>query len=375
MAKQDYYDVLDISKDASDEDIRKAFRKKAMQYHPDRNKNDDAAEKFKSVNEAYHVLSDQERRNKYDQFGHAGVGEGNGNFWQGFEGSDIFGGVGDIFDSFFGGFGSQKSNRPQRGDDLEALIDLSFEEAVFGSEKSINIRRVCKCDSCSVTGSETGYSPVNCSNCKGSGQVKRSQSSLFGQFVQVVPCPNCEGKGTIITNPCKICNKLGYFRKESSLIVTIPAGIDNGMKIRLSGEGNVGFFGGPSGNLYVEVRINSHKDFIRYGKDLIYHSIVNIFDASIGSRIQIPTLGEPETLNIPPGTQNDAVFILKGKGITDVNGGSLGNIKVIIKLVVPTKLTSEQKTIIKNLADNTNVDKKTLDKRNWFGRIKDSMNS
>ena len=147
------------------------------------------------------------------------------------------------------------------------------------------------------------------------------------------------------------------------------------MKIRLSGEGNVGFFGGPSGNLYVEVRINSHKDFIRYGKDLIYHSIVNIFDASIGSRIQIPTLGEPETLNIPPGTQNDAVFILKGKGITDVNGGSLGNIKVIIKLVVPTKLTSEQKTIIKNLADNTNVDKKTLDKRNWFGRIKDSMNS
>ena len=350
MAKRDYYQVLGVSRTDSEEEIRKAFRKKAMEYHPDRNKNPDAEDKFKEVNEAYQVLSDQKKRAQYDRFGHAGVGA-NGGSDRPFDGFDVFGGFGDIFDSFFGDVSGRRGRQPQRGADLQKRVVLSFEEAVFGAEREVEITRLEHCRTCSGAGNEPG-SPVNtCSTCRGSGQVRRSQRSVFGQFSQITACSDCRGAGSIIQTPCSSCKGAGSERHKRKIAVTIPAGVDSGMQVRLSGEGDMGQEGGPQGNLYVYVDVKDHKDFYRDGIDLVYTLPVNLAEAALGAERRVPTLDGPDqVLSVPQGTGAGAVFRLRGRGIPDVHSGRKGDLRVVIDLQVPNDLNSHQRGLLEELA-------------------------
>ena len=373
MAKRDYYDILGISRGSSGEEVKKAFRMKALEYHPDRNKSPDAEEKFKEVNEAYHVLSDADNRARYDRFGHGGVGSGNGGFARDFEGFDIFGGFGDIFDSFFGDSGSRARARPQRGEDIHASVTLKFEEAIFGTERELEINRVEPCHRCNRTGSEPGYSPTACSTCRGTGQVRRSQRSIFGQFVQVAPCSNCQGKGSLITNPCSNCQGVGYERRKRTIVVKIPAGVENGMQVRLSNEGSTGINGASPGHLYVSVSVKEHKLFHREGDDLVYELPLNVFQAALGTTVDVPTLEGRETLKIPSGTQHDTVFTIKGMGSSRVNSSRRGNLVVQVKVVVPTNLDSRQRAMMEELASTTDdADGKPREK-GWFNKIRDAF--
>ena len=259
--KRDYYEVLGVSRSASEEEVRKAFRKLALEYHPDRNKSDGAAEKFKEINEAYQVLADPKKRTDYDRFGHAGVQMNGGA--QGFEGFDVFGGFGDIFDAFFGGSSTRTRTSAQRGADLQHQMTISFEEAVFGVEKEIEVRRTEMCSRCRGSRSEPGNEPAVCPNCAGSGQVRRSTQSIFGQFVQVTTCGTCRGEGRIIARPCTTCGARGTETRKRKLAVGIPAGVESGNQIRLTGEGEPGAFGGHAGDLYVGVRVKAHPLFRR----------------------------------------------------------------------------------------------------------------
>ena len=279
MAKRDYYDILGIGRNDSGEDIRKAFRKKAMEFHPDRNKSTDAEEKFKEINEAYQVLSDTNKKAQYDRYGHAGVGA-NGGFDRPFEGFDVFGGFGDIFDSFFGDVSGRRATQAQRGGDLQHGVRLSFEEAVFGAEREVEVTRLERCQRCSGDGAEPGTKVTTCTTCRGTGQVRRSQRSIFGQFSQVGPCSTCRGSGNVIETPCTKCRAAGVGRQKRKIAVTIPAGVESGMQVRLTGEGDVGRDGGPAGNLYVQVDVRGHQQFDREGNDLVYHLRINLAEAA-----------------------------------------------------------------------------------------------
>jgi molecular chaperone DnaJ len=351
VAKRDYYDVLGVLKKASEEEVRKAFRKKAMEYHPDRNKNPDAEEKFKEVNEAYQVLIDSQKRAQYDRFGHTGVGTASGRAARDFDGFDVFGGFGDIFDSFFGDQGGRTQQRTaQPGSDLQAGLTLPFEDAVFGTEQEVEVNRVERCHVCQGSGSKPGTTPDTCSTCRGIGNVRRTQRSVFGQFTQVTSCPTCRGRGSVVTTPCETCHGVGHERRERKIMVKIPGGVDDGMRIRLRGEGDVGVAGGPAGDLYVYVSVKEHQFFRREGNDIIYDLPLNFAQAALGDAIEVPTLNGTETLKIPPGTQPGAEFRLKGKGVPHLRRSKRGDLVIPVNLQVPTSLDSHQRKILEDLS-------------------------
>ncbi|MCH9016185.1 MAG: molecular chaperone DnaJ [Chloroflexi bacterium] len=351
MANRDYYDILGVGKRVGEEEIRKAFRKKAMEFHPDRNKSRDAEEIFKEINEAYQVLSDSNKRAQYDQFGKAGVGA-NGGAGQPFDGSDVFGGFGDIFDSFFGN-GSGRRRQAQRGSDLQHRVVLSFEESIFGAEREVNLTRIEDCGTCSGAGNEPGTPLNTCNTCKGNGQVRRAQRSVFGQFTQVTTCSTCQGRGTIIKTACSNCRGGGKERKTRKIAVTIPAGVESGMQVRLSGEGDAGSDGGGAGNLYVYIDVQEHQFFHRDGSDLRYVLPVNIAEAALGARKTIPTLdGKDEDLLLPHGTQPGTEFRIKGKGVPHLHGNRRGDLLVTVDVRVPGSLDDRQQELLQELAQS-----------------------
>tara|TARA_B100000315_G_scaffold121985_1_gene111834 strand:+ start:958 stop:2124 length:1167 start_codon:yes stop_codon:yes gene_type:complete len=352
MANLDYYAVLGVSKDGTEEDIRKAFRKKAMEYHPDRNKSPDAEEKFKEINEAYQVLSNGNKRAQYDRFGHAGAGS-NGGFDRPFDGFDVFGGFGDIFDSFFGDISGRRSRGAQRGGDLQHRVVLTFEEAVFGAERQVEVNRLERCQRCSGAGNEPGTPLSDCQTCRGAGQVRRAQRSIFGQFTQVSVCPTCEGRGRIVQTTCSECRGGGLERRKRKIAVRIPGGVEGGMQVRLNGEGDVGNDGGRAGNLYVHVDVQEHDLFQRDGSDLLYRLPINVTEAALGVEKKIPTLdrdGDGESIKIPHGTQPGAEFRLRGKGVPHVNSARRGDLKVLVDIQVPRSLTPQQRKLLEELA-------------------------
>ncbi|MBI2872872.1 MAG: molecular chaperone DnaJ [Chloroflexi bacterium] len=376
-SKRDYYDVLGVQRNASEEEVRRAFRRKALDYHPDRNKSPDATDKFKEINEAYHVLSDTEQRQRYDMFGHAGVGTQAGtDFGRGFEGFDTVGGFGDIFDAFFGGFsGTRARSGPVRGADLHATLTLAFEEAVFGTEKEISLERTERCQRCSGSGSAQGVTPERCANCRGAGQVRRAQQSIFGQFVQVVTCPACGGRGQRITNPCQGCLGAGLQRSQRRLVVTMPSGVDEGSQLRLTGEGDAGRNGGPPGDLYVTLHVREHEFFRRDGADILLDLPINFAQAALGATVEVPTVDGTETVRVPAGTQSGLVLRLKGKGVRRLRGGGRGDQVITVRVMTPQHLDQHQRRLLEELA--TSLERSTAsqdgDHKGLFDRIRDSF--
>lgn len=379
--KRDYYEVLGVSKGASDDEIKKAHRKLAKKYHPDLNRdNPEAAEKFKELNEAYEVLSDKDKRAKYDQFGFAGVdpnyGAGQGGFGGGFGGFDM-GDLGDIFGSFFGGgFGGSSSrsrrNAPQRGETLQQRIMLSFEEAAFGCEKEITINRTESCDECGGTGAEKGTSVETCSNCHGSGVVMQTQRTPLGMFQTQGACPNCRGTGKIIRKPCKKCGGTGKMRKSRTLKVKIPAGIDDGQSIQLRDQGNAGVNGGPSGDVIVTISIRPHPLFTRDGNNVICEIPISFPQAALGDTLQVPTIDGKVEYTIPEGTQTGTVFRLRGKGIQNVNGRGRGDQYVRVNIEVPTHLTDHQKHLLRDFEAST-TDENQTQRKGFWDKVKDAF--
>lgn len=379
--KRDYYEVLGVAKGASDDEIKKAHRKLAKKYHPDLNRdNPEAAEKFKELNEAYEVLSDKDKRAKYDQFGFAGVdpnyGAGQGGFGGGFGGFDM-GDLGDIFGSFFGGgFGGSSSrsrrNAPQRGETLQQRIMLSFEEAAFGCEKEITINRTESCDECGGTGAEKGTSVETCSNCHGSGVVMQTQRTPLGMFQTQGACPNCRGTGKIIRKPCKKCGGTGKMRKSRTLKVKIPAGIDDGQSIQLRGQGNAGLNGGPSGDVIVTISIRPHPLFTRDGNNVICEIPISFPQAALGDTLQVPTIDGKVEYAIPEGTQTGTVFRLRGKGIQNVNGRGRGDQYVRVNIEVPTHLTDHQKHLLRDFEAST-TDENQTQRKGFWDKVKDAF--
>lgn len=349
--KRDYYEVLGLSKGASDDEIKKAFRKLAMKYHPDKNPGDkEAEEKFKEINEAYAVLSDPEQKSKYDRFGHAGVDP------NGFAGGGGFGGFGgfeDIFDMFgsafgggFGGGGSRRSNGPRKGSDIQKTMTIDFEEAAFGVTKQIRLTKNVKCKTCGGSGAAPGTSKKTCPRCGGSGEIRTQQQTPLGVFQSVSPCPDCNGTGEINESPCPDCGGTGRVRDTVTISINIPAGVDNDSVIPVRGQGEPGINGGPDGDLYIVLNVRPHKLFERRGQDLWLEIPITFNQAALGDEIVVPTLEEKVSYKIPAGTQPGTVFRLKGKGIKNVRGGRKGDLYVKVSLEVPTKLNKKQKKAV-----------------------------
>jgi len=346
--KRDYYEVLGVARDATDEEIKKAFRKLAFKYHPDRNHDDGAEERFKEVNEAYEVLSDPDKRGAYDRYGHGGA---EGLFGRGFEGFD-FGGFGDIFDAFFGGATTATRQAPQRGADLHYRLTITLEEAAFGREKEINISRTENCSRCQGTGCKPGSQPSLCPNCNGTGQVRRVQQSIFGHFTNITTCSRCHGSGRIITEPCPQCRGTGKEKRQRSILVNIPAGVDDDSQIRLIGEGEAGTRGGSSGNLYITLSVKKHEFFTRDGDDIIYELPINFAQAALGAEIEVPTLDGSTKLKLPAGSQTGSVFRLKNKGIPHLHRSGRGDELIRLVVVTPDSLTKKQRQLFQELASS-----------------------
>ncbi len=370
--KRDYYEVLGITRSASADDIKNAFRNLARKLHPDVNKAEDAEEKFKEINEAYGVLSDPEKRAAYDRYGFQGV---NTNGMPDYSTMDLS----DLFDLFglggFGGFGgtSRRSrNAPRRGADLSTRLKLTFEEAVFGTEKDIDINRNEKCSVCSGSGAEPGSRPTTCQTCKGAGEVRQVQQTFLGQMVQVVTCPTCGGRGEMIENPCSNCRGTGLERKTTRKKVNIPAGIDNGNQVRMIGEGQPGANGGPNGNFYIEIEVAPHKFFRRNGNDILLDLDINMAQAALGDEITIPTLDGDVKLRIPQGTQPGRVFRLKEKGVPILQRTERGNQLVTVNVQIPTTLTDEQEGLLQTLGKTMGTDVK-IQERSFFEKLKDAF--
>ena len=366
--KRDYYEVLGVEKGASAEEIKKAYRKSAMKYHPDRNPGDKTAEeKFKELGEAYEVLSDDEKRSRYDQYGHAGVdpnfgaGGFNGGGFGGFGGFDF----GDIFGEFFGG-GRRGStqNVPMRGENVGVRLEVTFEEAAFGTEKQVSAQRIENCGSCNGTGSADG-SVETCSYCRGAGQV-RTTRNVMGMTMQTTSeCPQCGGRGKVIKNPCNTCRGKGKVRRTQKINVKIPAGVDHGQSVRVRGEGCVGSNGGPSGDLLVEISIRRHSVFQRYGQDVLCEVPITFTQAALGGEIEVPTLDGKTKFDLPEGTQTGREFVLNGIGIPYVNNPRRrGNHRFTVVVETPTKLNKEQKELLQKLEDS--IDGKSSPKRKKF---------
>ncbi len=345
--KQDYYDVLGVSRNASEEEIKRAFRKLAFQYHPDRNRDPSAEDKFKEINEAYQVLSDLEKRSSYDRYGRV-VTEGS---FPDFG----FGGLGDIFESFFGGFGETQSGKTaqrasQRGNNLQSHFILSFEEAVFGCKEEVEIQRIELCPLCHGIGSQPGTNPQTCPECRGAGQVRKAQQSIFGRFTHITTCPRCGGSGTIITNPCSQCHGRGRIKVKRKLMVDIPAGVDDGYQLCLKGEGDAGSYGGRNGDFYINLSVKPHDLFRREGANIFCQLPINFAQAALGDELDIPSLDGKLSLKIPPGTQNGKVFRLKGKGISYVGDRGKGDLLVEVQVLTPKDLDGKQRRLFEELA-------------------------
>jgi len=368
--KRDYYEVLGVKRNASDEDLKKAFRKLAFKYHPDHNKNHGAEEKFKELSEAYEVLGDPEKRASYDRFGHSAF-QGNGG--RGFEGFD-FGGFGDIFDAFFGGAtGARRRTTAQRGSDLRYNLTITFEEAVFGCEKRIEIVRTERCSSCHGTRCEPGTEASTCTACNGTGEVRQAQRSIFGQFVNVTACDRCRGEGRVISTPCTHCRGRGLEKATRRIAVKVPAGVDNGNQIRITGEGDAGKNGGPQGDLYVALSVKKHKYFMRDGYDIFYELPINFAQSALGDEVDVPTLGEDFKLKIPAGCQHGRIFRLKEKGIASIRGSGRGDQLVRVHVVSPQTLDSKQKKLFKDLAKTLPEASLPEDDKGLFDKIKDAF--
>lgn len=355
--KRDYYEVLGVSRSATKEDLKKQYRRLAREYHPDVNKDPGADERFKELSEAYEVLSDDDKRAAYDRFGHAGVNNGGG-YTGGFDASG-FGGFADIFEEFFGGFNTtnrRQRNGPRRGQDLRYDLTITFEEAIFGGDRDIEYRRQEVCPECSGTGAEPGTKPISCTTCNGSGEVRRVQQSILGQFVNVTTCPTCNGTGELIPHVCKTCNGRKHIDRAVTKKVKIPHGVDSDTQIRLTGEGGAGFNGGPAGNLFVVLTVSPHEYFERRGDDIILDLHINVAQAALGDEIIIPSVDGDKPLTIPAGTQSGKVFRMKGLGVPKLDrsgrGADVGrgDQLAVIQVAIPKNLTAEQEKLFQDLA-------------------------
>ena len=367
--KRDYYEVLGVNRDADADQLRSAYRKLAREYHPDVSKAPDAEEQFKEISEAYQVLNDADKRAAYDRYGHAGVdqgGMGAGGF--GFPGFE------DIFEDFFG-FGTRGAARqgPRRGNDLRYDLEIGFEEAVFGCSPELELTRSETCPHCQGSGAEPGTEPIRCPECNGSGQVRRAQQSIFGAFVNVTTCPRCQGRGEIVTSPCSECHGSQRVNRTRKVSVDIPAGVDDGMRVRLAGEGEAGMYGGPAGNLYVMLHVKPHRYFKRQNDDLLINLDINVAQAALGDMIMVPTLGTDKELKIPPGTQTGRVFRLKGEGVARLRGSGRGDELVIVNVKVPDKLSDQQRELFVALGDTLGSEVTPQEERGLFERLKDAL--
>ncbi|MCL4543434.1 MAG: molecular chaperone DnaJ [Chloroflexi bacterium] len=363
--KRDYYEILGVPRSASDDEIKKAFRRLARQYHPDVNRDPAAEEKFKEANEAYEVLSNPQRRTAYDQFGHRGAAAGvnQTNF-------DGFGGLGDLFETFFGGVTSTARRGPQRGADLRYDLTLTFEEAVFGTTKTLEIPRWETCSVCRGAGSKAGSQPTRCPTCGGSGEIRRTQQSVFGQFVNVVMCDRCRGEGRIITDPCTECRGTGRVRTVRSLEIKVPAGVDNGTQMRVTGEGEAGQRGGPRGNLIIAFHVQSHEVFERRGSDIFVRLPISFSQAALGDEVEVPTVEGPVSLRIPAGTQTGRRFTLRGKGVPGLESSGRGDQHVSVTVVTPTDLSAREKELFRELA-HLEAEKGLHSGKGFFEKVKE----
>ncbi len=380
MAKRDYYEVLGVDRSATKDDFKKAYRKLAMQYHPDRNPDDKSAEeKFKEAAEAYEILSDDDKKARYDRFGHEGV-RGSGYGSQGFSDindifshfSDIFGGGSSIFDDFFGGGQRRSRSRGGHGipgSDLKITLKLSLEEIAEGASKKIKIRKQIKCDECNGSGAETGTSTKTCPVCQGTGEVKTISRSVFGQFVNITTCNNCNGEGSVIDTPCKKCFGEGRIQDEKFLTINVPPGVHDGSYMTLRGEGNIGKRGGPSGDVIVIFQEIPHEYFVREGDDVVYDLHVNFPDAALGAEVEVPTLTGKAILKIDPGTQPGKLLKMRDKGIRHLNHSGSGDQIVRINLAIPKKLNSKEKELLKELSDMPNFKDGSESGKKFFSKF------
>lgn len=370
MAKRDYYEVLGVAKDVDAADLKKAYRRVAMKFHPDRNPDDPSAEeKFKEANEAYEVLSDDQKRAAYDRYGHAGVdgqaGMGGGAGFSNF--SDIFG---DVFGDIFGGGGGGRRGGPTRGSDLRYTLELNLEEAVKGTTVQIKVPTLASCKTCSGSGAKAGSKPVTCTTCGGHGQVRMQQ----GFFSVQQTCPNCRGRGTIIADPCKSCHGQGRVEETKTLSVKVPAGVDTGDRIRLSGEGEAGESGGPSGDLYVQVSVRKHAIFQREGADLYCEVPIDFVDAALGGELEVPTLDGRVKLKVPAETQTGKLFKLRSKGVTPVRGGAQGDLLCRVVVETPVNLTNKQKEMLRDFQASMKGGKFSPKQSSWLDGVKKFFN-
>lgn len=374
MATQrDYYEVLGLARGASADEIKSAFRRLAKQYHPDVNKDAGADEKFKELNEAYAVLSDEQKRAVYDRYGHAGLNGGLGGGAADYSGF----GVEDIFETFFGGLGGAgrggSRRAPRRGADLRYDLTLSFEEAITGLDREIEINRNEVCEACRGSGAEPGTAPVRCANCKGTGEVRQVRQTFLGSMVNVSTCPTCRGTGEVINTPCKTCNGRTQVRRTRRLSISIPPGVNTGTQIRLSSEGEPGINGGPNGNLYVVITVTPHKHFRRRGDDVFLELAINVAQAALGAEVMVPTPYGAEKLKVPAGTQSGTLFQLRGKGAPRLQRSGKGDLFVILNVSTPHELSREQKKLLEELRRSLGGNDATPLERGLLDRLRDAL--
>ena len=374
MNNTEYYDRLGVSKDASQDEIKRAYRKMSKKYHPDINKEPGAEEKYKEVQEAYETLSDDQKRAAYDQYGPDGAnGLGGQGGFGGFDGGAGFGGFEDIFSSFFGGGATRNPNAPRQGDDLQYRVNLSFEEAIFGAEKEVHYNREATCKTCSGSGAKPGTSPVTCGRCHGQGVINVDTQTPLGMMRRQVTCDVCHGTGQEIKEPCQTCHGTGHEKQSHKVSVKIPAGVETGQQIRLAGQGEAGFNGGPYGDLFVIINVNPSDKFTRDGSTIYYTLNISFVQAALGDTVEVPTVHGNVEMAIPAGTQTGKTFRLKGKGAPRLRGGSQGDQHVTVKIVTPTKLNDAQKEALLAFAKASGDEKIAPQKKGFFNKVKDAL--
>ncbi len=374
MNNTEYYDRLGVSKDASQDEIKRAYRKMSKKYHPDINKEPGAEEKYKEVQEAYETLSDDQKRAAYDQYGPDGAnGFGGQGGFGGFDGGAGFGGFEEIFSSFFGGGATRNPNAPRQGDDLQYRVNLSFEEAIFGAEKEVHYNREATCKTCSGSGAKPGTSPVTCGRCHGQGVINVDTQTPLGMMRRQVTCDVCHGTGQEIKEPCQTCHGTGHEKQSHKVSVKIPAGVETGQQIRLAGQGEAGFNGGPYGDLFVIINVNPSDKFTRDGSTIYYTLNISFVQAALGDTVEVPTVHGNVEMTIPAGTQTGKTFRLKGKGAPRLRGGSQGDQHVTVKIVTPTKLNDAQKEALLAFAKASGDEKIAPQKKGFFNKVKDAL--
>ena len=374
MNNTEYYDRLGVSKDASQDEIKRAYRKMSKKYHPDINKEPGAEEKYKEVQEAYETLSDDQKRAAYDQYGPDGAnGFGGQGGFGGFDGGAGFGGFEDIFSSFFGGGATRNPNAPRQGDDLQYRVNLSFEEAIFGAEKEVHYNREATCKTCSGSGAKPGTTPVTCGRCHGQWVINVDTQTPLGMMRRQVTCDVCHGTGQEIKEPCQTCHGTGHEKQSHKVSVKIPAGVETGQQIRLAGQGEAGFNGGPYGDLFVIINVNPSDKFTRDGSTIYYTLNISFVQAALGDTVEVPTVHGNVEMTIPAGTQTGKTFRLKGKGAPRLRGGSQGDQHVTVKIVTPTKLNDAQKEALLAFAKASGDEKIAPQKKGFFNKVKDAL--